>query len=68
MGVTVMDADFVLIDGRWTEKGWLEVFRLRLTGWLPQELVVSGVGKGVLSWTAYRLDSNCLPSAPVGQI
>jgi len=47
-----MDEDFVLIDGRWTEQGWLEVFRLRLAGWLPYELVVVGVDKGVLEWDA----------------
>lgn len=53
-----MDEDFVLIDGRWAKQGWIEAFRLRLTGWLPYELVVSGVDKGVLEWVADDKASN----------
>lgn len=31
-----MQADHdVLIDMRWREQGWIDAFRLRLTGWLP---------------------------------
>jgi len=48
MGVKAMDTEFVLIDIRWRETGWLEAFRLRLTGWLPTGEVVAGVNKGVL--------------------
>ena len=42
--------DDVLIDSRWMEPGWLEVFRLRLTGWLPHEEAAAGIEKGVLKW------------------
>jgi len=40
--------DFVYLDLRWTEDGWLEAIRLRLTGWLPEQLVVRGIKNGVL--------------------
>ena len=49
---------FFFIDGRWAKQGWIEAFRLRLTGWLPYELVVSGVDKGVLEWVANDKASN----------
>lgn len=45
-----MYTEFTLMDGRWRERGWLEAFRLRLTGWLPPAHVVTGVDKGVLKW------------------
>ncbi|OWY07609.1 hypothetical protein B6V74_16805 [Thioclava sp. F42-5] len=37
------DADFVYLDFRFQEAGWLEGIRLRLTGTVPDELVSSGV-------------------------
>ncbi|MDD9727285.1 hypothetical protein PVV74_17635 [Roseovarius sp. SK2] len=39
--------DFVYLDVRWREDGWLEAIRLRLSGWLPDNLVAQGVEKGV---------------------
>lgn len=39
--------DFVCLDGRWREEGWLEAIRLRLSGWLPVHLAEQGVKKGV---------------------
>lgn len=46
-----MHTEFALVDGRWREQGWVEAFRLRLTGWLPSELAASGVDKGALKWS-----------------
>ncbi|WP_152455055.1 hypothetical protein [Roseivivax sp. THAF40] len=40
-------SDFVYIDIRWREDGWLEAMRLRLTGWLPERLAARGNKKGV---------------------
>lgn len=39
--------DFVYLDIRWREDGWLEAMRLRLAGWLPEYLVAQGMEKGV---------------------
>lgn len=39
--------DFVYLDIRWREEGWLEAMRLRLAGWLPEHLVDQGIEKGV---------------------
>lgn len=41
-------SDFVYLDVRWRESGWLEAIRLRLAGWLPEHLAAQGVEKGVL--------------------
>ena len=38
----------VLIDMRWREQGWLEAFRLRLTGWLPANEAERGFSCGVI--------------------
>ncbi|OWY06782.1 hypothetical protein [Thioclava sp. IC9] len=42
------DGDFVYLDVRWAEPGWYEAMRFRLAGWLPEQLVATGVEKGVL--------------------
>ena len=43
----VVDTGFVRVDMRWQESGWLQAFRLRLTGWLPSEEVSIGLAEGV---------------------
>ena len=35
------------IDMRWREMGWLQAFRLRLTGWLPARELTKGMENGV---------------------
>ncbi|OOY02880.1 hypothetical protein [Thioclava sp. F28-4] len=37
------DADFLYLDFRFREAGWLEAMRLRLTGSVPDEVVSDGV-------------------------
>jgi hypothetical protein len=41
--------DFVHIDVRWREDGWLEAMRLYIAGWLPEHLAAQGIKKGVLA-------------------
>ena len=41
----------VYVDVRWREPGWLEVFRLRLAGWLPIKDAALGEKLGVTSTT-----------------
>ena len=44
-----MDTGITWADMRWREAGWQEVFRLRISGWLPAEWVSEGVRLGVLA-------------------
>ncbi len=43
----MQDRGFVWIDTRWSEVGWLEAFRLRLTGWLPAEDAAAAMTKRI---------------------
>lgn len=40
------DFQTVLVDMRWTEAGWKEVFTSRLLGWLPQKQFEASIAAG----------------------
>lgn len=42
------NCDSTFVDVRWRETGWEEAFRIRLSGWLPPSVAVSGASKGVI--------------------
>ena len=42
-----MANDFSWVDRRWQESYWLEVFRIRLCGWLPADLTPNAVANGL---------------------
>ena len=43
--------EFIYLDVRWQQSGWMEAMRLRLFGSVPDHLVSKGVEKGVfLAW------------------
>jgi hypothetical protein len=37
------------VDMRWCEQGWREAFRIRLSGWLPDDWLAGGIKHGVLA-------------------
>lgn len=43
-----VDMDWTWVDVRWQQSGWLEAFRLRLTGWLPEEVEARAIESGVI--------------------
>lgn len=42
-----MQTKFALVDRRWQDARWLEVFRMRLCGWLPADLTSNAVSNGL---------------------
>jgi len=42
-----MQTEFVWVDSRWQEAHWLEVFRMRLCGWLPADLTINAISNGL---------------------
>ena len=42
-----MQDNYVWIDLRWREVGWLEAFRMRLCGWLPVHLATKAISNGL---------------------
>ncbi len=45
-----MNNSFVWVDGRWQDDHWLEIFRIRLCGWIPASWVRNLVVDGFLTW------------------
>ncbi len=43
----IMDSTWV--DMRWREQGWREAFRMRLSGWLPDDWLNNGIKHGVFA-------------------
>ncbi|MFG6518869.1 hypothetical protein ACGYK4_13320 [Sulfitobacter sp. 1A13368] len=63
-----MQDDYIWVDRRWQEANWLDVFRMRLFGWLPSDLAAKAIenglilpvspgehGKGTLTHKAHKL-------------
>ena len=44
----MQDSEFVWLDVRWHEPGWLLAFRIRLTGWLPAKEAEAGRAHDVI--------------------
>jgi len=38
-----MTENYTWVDCRWQKEGWLPVFRVRLCGWLPQEIAMEAI-------------------------
>lgn len=43
-----MHTEYAWFDGRWQDSRWLEVFRIRLCGWLPADLATDAIARGLL--------------------
>jgi len=43
-----MQDDYVWVDRRWQEANWLDVFRMRLFGWLPSDLAAKAIENGLI--------------------
>jgi hypothetical protein len=43
-----MSDEYVWVDVRWQDKHWLDVFRIRLSGWLPATLAAKSIKNGLL--------------------
>lgn len=42
-----MQTEYAWFDGRWQDARWLEVFRMRLCGWLPADLTTDAISRGL---------------------